>query len=72
MDTIKKILREAGKSIKDVKHMNITHKDKAGTVHKVVIHDSSKTHSLTGRDCYKLFPHLKSFCFTIEKKRFGG
>ena len=68
VDTIKKILREAGKSIKDVKHMNITHKDKAGTVHKVVIHDSSKTHSLTGRDCYKLFPHLKSFCFTIEKK----
>lgn len=68
VDTIKQLLEQLGTVVKDIKHVHIARKDKAGSVRTLQIHDHDRVHEFTGRESYKLFSHLKSFCYGVEKK----
>ena len=63
------LLRQAGYFIKNIRSISVTHRDKAGVVHKVAIKGTHNTFvHLTGKQLYALCSKIKSYAYKIEKK----
>lgn len=62
------LLQKAGHSIKQIKEIKISKKDRAGAVQSVLIKGASKSLQLSGKQMYSIFSKLKSFCYSVEKR----
>lgn len=64
-----KVLKKELPKLNDIKTISII-KDKALVAHKIIIKDKkNKVFNLTGKKFYSLFDKIKSFSFSIDKKK---
>ena len=68
LEEFEKLLHAAGHPVKQVKEVQITKKDDAGSVQEVVVKDAHTLYRFTGKELYALLSKIKSFCYSIEKK----
>lgn len=68
LDDFKQLLKAGGITLKNIRDIKVTKKDRAGIVQEVTIKDGRRTHVLTGKKMYALFKKIKSFSFSVNKK----
>jgi len=64
---LKKLLKSVSPKISKLQNVRIKKKDKAGIVQEVIINPGG--HAITGKRLYSLLRPLKSFCFSIKRKK---
>lgn len=62
------LIKDGRKNALPVRDMHITKRDKAGTVHEVVVKTNSSEFALSGRKIYSLLKDIKSMSFNVQKK----
>lgn len=65
--TLSRLLDKRLSSVKKVKEVNVTSKDKAGLVKEVMIKGTRDTVRVPGKKIYSKLKDVKSFCFLVEK-----
>lgn len=62
------LLQSKGITVQDVQNVSIEKKDKAGVVHKVIVHDKHQKIPLSGKMLYSFCTKIKSYCYSVKKR----
>lgn len=65
---LEELIKKVVPTIKGLKNIKISKKDRAGLIHEVIIDGSGITKALSGKKFYSLLKEVKSFCFSVHKK----
>jgi stage II sporulation protein D (peptidoglycan lytic transglycosylase) len=65
---IEQLLCERVKQFKQLRHIKITKKDKAGVVQEAIIKGKKSTLKFTGKKLYSLLKKVRSFSFSVHKQ----
>jgi stage II sporulation protein D len=68
LNTFKQTIQAIHPKIAHIEGINTKH-DKAGITQEVIIKDKTRSYTIEGKKIYSLFPEVKSFAFTVTKKR---
>lgn len=61
------LLKKNAPSIKKIRDIKVTKKDKAGLVQQVALRDGKDSAALSGKQIYSSLKKVKSYCFTVQK-----
>lgn len=65
---IEQILKKEIKTLKNMQQVKVTKLDKAGLVQQITVKSKHKTHVISGKKLYSLFPKIRSFHFDVKIK----
>jgi stage II sporulation protein D len=68
LEHFQELLKKAGHSVRNIRSIQVTKRDKAGVVQRVHIQGANHSLHLTCKQIYALCSKIKSYCFTVEKK----
>lgn len=68
---IEQILKKEIKTLKNMQQVKVTKFDKAGLVQQITVKSKHKTHVISGKKLYSLFPKIRSFHFDVEHTKKG-
>lgn len=68
VDDVIDLLCSPERPIKKIRSMKVTKKDVAGLVQEVEIHADRAKYVLSGKEMYRRFSRIVSFCYSIEKR----
>jgi len=67
--TFIKRLQQEIPQLKSITKIAVSRYDKAGITKEITLHDGKAIYKLSGKKLYTLFSEIKSFCFSVTKKK---